>query len=332
MILAPHLADTSTQTLGVTIYGAEQARGRELAALLRLHPLVGSIQELSASGRLRLGTSASGEARWTRSRRELPLGDLVFVCVSDPDLAAAIVEQARAREVRVIDLSPGAVSQEDRVDVAYGLPELTGQDLGAAECVTNPSGLATCATLALAPLAMAGYLQEPVALAAVQGLAWGGAESPPRDAVSGEIQVNLTQLHRCAREPEVRLEHAVDPHQRGVLATARLEDLSVEPTRLQTLYEVFYAEAPCVEVLPRGLPALPAVRGTNTVRVGIRRAPGGEVEVGCALDDALKGCVGQAIQNMNLMFGFPETLGLPEFPIPPAPAEESERGATRPDL
>lgn len=334
MIVAapPELAPQ--RTLGVTIHGAELPRGRELAALLRLHPLVSSIQELSSGGSLRLGSSASGEPRWIRTQRQLPPGDLVFVCVRDPDLALALVEEARARDVRVIDLSPGVVSEEDRLDVAYGLPELMGERLPEAECVANASGLATCATLALAPLAQAGYLDELVEVDAVQGLGWRGAEAGGE--VAREIQANLRRLHRCAREPELRLEREISPHERGVLAKARLDEANVDVERLQTLYEVFYADAPCVEVLPQGLPALPTVRGTNTVRVGIRETPDGEVVVGCALDDALKGAVGQAIQNMNLMFGFPETLGLPEFPIQPSPAEEQPpkgaRSAARPDL
>ena len=332
MILAPNLADASPRTLGVTIHGAELPRGRELASLLHLHPLVGSIQELSTRGSLRLGTAASGEPRWVRASRALPPGDLVIVCVEDPDLAAAIVEQARAWEVRVIDLSPGVVSEEDRIDVKYGLPELNAESLAGARCVTSAGGLVTCATLALAPLAMAGYLKEPVELEAVQGLAWTGSQSQAEPGVSEEIQANLGRLHRCAREPEVHLEHRIDPAARGVVATARIEDGSVGPERLQTLYEVFYGEAPCVEVLPSGLPALPKVRGTNTVRVGIRETAAGAVEIGCALDDALKGCVGQAIQNMNLMFGFPETLGLPEFPFASSLVEVPERAPKRADL
>jgi N-acetyl-gamma-glutamyl-phosphate reductase len=101
------------------------------------------------------------------------------------------------------------------------------------------------------------------------------------------------------------------PMIRGIHATlyARLTDASAD---LQALYERTYADEPFVDVMPAGShPETRSVRGANTCRIAVHRPQGGDtVVVLSAIDNLVKGAAGQAIHNMNLMFGLPETTGI----------------------
>jgi N-acetyl-gamma-glutamyl-phosphate reductase len=98
---------------------------------------------------------------------------------------------------------------------------------------------------------------------------------------------------------------------RGILATlyAPLRDPDAD---LQALYEKRYADEPFVDVMPRGsLPDTRSVRASNMLRIAVHRPPDSDLALVIAVEDNLvKGAAGQAVQNMNLMFGLPETMGL----------------------
>ncbi len=105
---------------------------------------------------------------------------------------------------------------------------------------------------------------------------------------------------------------------RGIHATlyARLTDPDVD---LQALYEQRYAGEPFVDVMPPGAtPDTRSVRAANVCRIAVHRPQGGDMALVLAVEDNLvKGAAGQAIQNMNLMFGLPETTGLTALPVLP---------------
>ena len=108
------------------------------------------------------------------------------------------------------------------------------------------------------------------------------------------------------------------PMVRGILATlyARLNDRSVD---LQALFEKRYAGEPFVDVMPAGShPETRSVRASNVCRIAVHRPQGGDTAVVIAvIDNLVKGAAGQAIQNMNLMFGLAETTGLTAPPVMP---------------
>jgi N-acetyl-gamma-glutamyl-phosphate reductase len=108
------------------------------------------------------------------------------------------------------------------------------------------------------------------------------------------------------------------PMIRGIFATlyAPLRDRDAD---VQALYEKRYAGEPFVDVMPPGaLPDTRSVRASNVLRIAVHRPPGSDLAVVLAVEDNLvKGAAGQAIQNMNLMFGLPETLGLTAVPVLP---------------
>jgi N-acetyl-gamma-glutamyl-phosphate reductase len=108
------------------------------------------------------------------------------------------------------------------------------------------------------------------------------------------------------------------PMIRGIHATlyATLADPSVD---LQTLYEARFAAEPFVDVMPAGShPETRSVRGANLCRIAVHRPGGGRTAVVLSvIDNLVKGAAGQAVQNMNLMFGLPETTGLDLVPLSP---------------
>jgi N-acetyl-gamma-glutamyl-phosphate reductase len=108
------------------------------------------------------------------------------------------------------------------------------------------------------------------------------------------------------------------PMIRGIFATlyAPLKDRDAD---VQALYERRYRNEPFVDVMPAGsLPDTRSVRASNMVRIAVHRPPGSDIAMVTAVEDNLvKGAAGQAIQNMNLMFGLPETTGLTALPVLP---------------
>jgi N-acetyl-gamma-glutamyl-phosphate reductase len=104
---------------------------------------------------------------------------------------------------------------------------------------------------------------------------------------------------------------------RGIHAT--LYATLTSETDLQQLYEQRYANEPFVDVLPKGAhPETRSVRGANLCRIAVHRPQGGDTAVVLSvIDNLTKGAAGQAVQNMNLMCGFPETTGLEQVPLMP---------------
>ena len=324
-------------TVRVAVLGADTPRGRELTSLVRLHPRVADVQAIARDGSLRLGRDAGVEPRWSASALDACRVDVAFVCGATPE-TGRVRDACLAFGARVIELG-GALREAglrlarelDDVDAAYGLPEFAGDDLSEADRVATAGGIATCATLALGPAARAGLLAAQIDVQARVGVSGAAPQRPASlEQVQRELQANLDSLHRCARRPQVSLERRIDPLQSGVYVAATLNDRDLSASRVQRLYSVFYVDTPCVEVLPTGLPTPGAIQGTNKAQLGIRQAGGG-IEVACALDASLKGAVGQAIQTMNLMCGFPETLGLPEFEFE-LPRTGLRRPVPRPQL
>jgi N-acetyl-gamma-glutamyl-phosphate reductase len=105
---------------------------------------------------------------------------------------------------------------------------------------------------------------------------------------------------------------------RGILATL-YAPLRNPDTDLQAVYEKRYANEPFVDVMPPGsLPDTRSVRASNMLRIAVHRPPDSDLALVIAvLDNLVKGAAGQAIQNMNVMFGLPETTGLTALPVVP---------------
>jgi len=216
----------------------------------------------------------------------------------------------------------------------YGLPELHREAIREAQLVANPGCYATAVQLGLLPLVEAGIVDRRQLLAdgksGVSG-AGRGAQTHTLFCEAGDsLKAYGASGHRHLPEIRQELEAACGeavgltfvPHLipmiRGIHATcyATLTDPGAD---VQALYETRYRDHPCVDVMPPGShPETRSVRGANLCRMAIHRPQGGDtVVVLSVIDNLVKGAAGQAVQNMNLMFGLEETAGLERPPLFP---------------
>ncbi|MDD3609523.1 MAG: N-acetyl-gamma-glutamyl-phosphate reductase [Halothiobacillaceae bacterium] len=212
-------------------------------------------------------------------------------------------------------------------EAVYGLPEINRAAIAGARLVANPGCHVTAVTLGLLPLVRSGWIDTTNIIAdSKSGVSGAGrkAEVHTLMAEAGEsFRAYAVAGHR--HQPEIRqvleghsgravgltfVPHLV-PMVRGIEATmyARLNTAAGD---LQALFEDFYAGEPFVDVMPKGsLPETRSVRGSNFCRLAIHRPQDGETAVVLSvIDNLVKGAAGQAVQNMNIMFGLPEDAGL----------------------
>ncbi|QIK38624.1 N-acetyl-gamma-glutamyl-phosphate reductase [Caldichromatium japonicum] len=265
--------------------------------------------------------------------------DLVFFATPN-GTAMRMVPELLAQGVRVIDLAADFRLKDPAewerwygmphgcpellAEAVYGLPEVNRAAIRTARLVANPGCYPTAITLGFLPLVESGAIDPTWLIAdAKSGTSGAGrkaeigllmaevGESFKAYAVSGhrhlpEILQNL-RLFAGAEVDLTFVPHLV-PMIRGIEATlyARLIN---EGQDLLGLYQDRYAGEPFVDVMPRGTPDTRSVRGSNHCRIAVARQ-GRTVIVQAVIDNLVKGAAGQAIQNMNLMFGCNEGLGL----------------------
>jgi N-acetyl-gamma-glutamyl-phosphate reductase len=219
-------------------------------------------------------------------------------------------------------------------EAVYGIPEINREAIRAARIVANPGCYPTTVQLGFLPLLEAGLVDTRYLIADCKsGVSGAGrkaelslsfAEASDNFAAYGvaghrHLPEMVQGLNRASKEP-VRLTFTphLTPIIRGILATlyAPLRD---PDTDLQALYEKRFAGEPFIDVMPAGsLPDTRSVRGSNTLRIAVHRPPDTDLALVIAVEDNLvKGAAGQAIQNMNLMFGLPESTGLTAPPLMP---------------
>ncbi|HWH41956.1 MAG TPA: N-acetyl-gamma-glutamyl-phosphate reductase [Usitatibacter sp.] len=232
---------------------------------------------------------------------------------------------------KVKHASPELFSQ-----AVYGLPEMNRERIRAARLVANPGCYATAVQLALLPLVETNHVDHRHLIAdAKSGVSGAGRKaevdilfSEATDnfkayAVRGhrhhpEILESLMSLEKASgRELGLTFVPHLVPMVRGILATVYARVTA--DTDFQALFEQRYAHEPFVDVLPPGSqPETRWVRGTNQCRIAVHRPMDGDTVVILAVEDNLvKGAAGQAVQNMNLMFGFPETQALDQLAVVP---------------
>ncbi len=210
----------------------------------------------------------------------------------------------------------------------YGLPELHREEIPKTRLIGNPGCYTTCSILGLAPLLKNGAISpKHIIIDAKSGVS-GAGRGLAIDYHFCECTENMkaykvaTHRHTSEIEQELSLvageeitlsftPHLV-PMKRGIYATI-YADLAEMKTKeeLLAMYHEFYKDEPFVRVYDEGLPESNHVSGSNFVDIGLcvdERL--GRVIVVSAIDNLIKGAAGQAIQNMNLLCGFPETQGL----------------------
>ena len=218
-------------------------------------------------------------------------------------------------------------------EAVYGLPEANRDKIRSARLVANPGCYPTAVQLGFLPLLEAGIVDTGHLIADAKSGVSGAGRKAEVATLFSEASDNFKAYgvpgHRHL--PEIRQGLAavagkpvgltfvphLTPMVRGIHATlyARL----LRDADLQGLYDQRYAREAFVDVLPAGAhPDTRSVRGANQCRIAIHRPQGGDtVVVLSVIDNLVKGAAGQAVQNMNLMFGLPEVAGLEGLPLLP---------------
>lgn len=216
----------------------------------------------------------------------------------------------------------------------YGLPEVNREAIRTARVVGNPGCYPTAVQLGFLPLLKAGLVDASHLVAdAKSGVSGAGrkaevhalfseaAESFRAYGVSGhrhlpEISQGLTQM--TSDKIGLTFVPHLLPMIRGIHATL-YATLKADAGDLQKLYEETFANEPFVDVMPAGsLPETRSVKGANVCRIAVYRPQGADtVVVLSVIDNLVKGAAGQAVQNMNIMFGLPETAGLTQIALLP---------------
>ncbi len=275
--------------------------------------------------------------------------DLVFFATphgTAMQMAPALLEAG----TRVIDLGPDFRLKDADVwakwykhthscpelleEAVYGLPELNRERIAKARLVANPGCYPTCTLLAVMPLLEQGLIDRSrIVVDAKSGVSGAGRQAQVRTllceagenfspyGVAGhrhhpEISEQLAAI-ASSQVGLVFVPHLL-PMVRGMEATVYMTATDAD-IDLQALYERRYSNEPFVDVMPAGsLPETKSVRGTNLCRLALYRdAASGTIIVISVIDNLTKGASGQAVQNMNLMLGLPETMGLGDIALVP---------------
>lgn len=339
----------------VGIVGGTGYTGVELLRLLAQHPEVeltaitsraeagSAVSDMFPSLRGRVNLQFSDPAA-------APLKDCQLVFFATPNGVA--MQQAGAlldAGVRVIDLAADFrikdialwekwygmphIAPDLVAEAVYGLPEMNRDQIRSARLVANPGCYPTATQLGFLPLIEAGCVDIGNLIADAKSGVSGAGRKAETHILFAEASDNFkaygVQGHRHL--PEIRqglskvagvpvgltfVPH-LTPMVRGIHAT-----LYARITReddYQSLYERRFAAEPFVDVMPaKSHPDTRSVRAANTCRIAVHRPQGGDILVVLSvIDNLVKGAAGQAVQNMNLMFGFSECLGLLQVPVLP---------------
>jgi N-acetyl-gamma-glutamyl-phosphate reductase len=325
----------------ILVAGASGYTGALAARLVERHP---ELELAAVTSRSDVGRSLAElypRHRVDRELEELDLdrhGDVDAAIVAYPHGAAApVVAALRERGVPVVDLSADfrlrdvAVYEEWYVEhpapalldeAVYGLPELRRDELAGATLVANPGCYPTATLLALAPLARAGVIRD-VIVDAKSGVSGAGrAATQTTHFVEADENVTPYGVGRHRHMPEIDQELAAlgasvtttfTPHlmplDQGEMVSCYVT-LDNGGADVRALYEDAYAGEPFVELADRP-PGVRDVRDTNMARIHAHADERtGKAFVFCVIDNLWKGASSQAVQNLNLMLGLPETLGI----------------------
>lgn len=268
--------------------------------------------------------------------------DLVFFATPNGTAMQSVPALVKAG-VRVVDLAADFRLRDPAVwekwygmphactdilgEAVYGLPEVNRGNIRTARVVANPGCYPTAVQLGFLPLIERNLVDTATLIADAKSGVSGAGRKASVGSLLCEAGDNFKAYavpgHRHLPEIRQGLEQAtgrtvgltfvphLTPMIRGIHATLYAR-LTSEPGDLQTLFEQRYASEPFVDVLPAGShPETRSVRGANHCRIAVHRPQGGDtVVVLSVIDNLVKGAAGQAVQNMNLMFGFPEAQGL----------------------
>ena len=277
--------------------------------------------------------------------------DVIFTATPQ-GLCASIVKEEVLKKTKIIDLSADFRIKDVSVyekwygikhaspqyidEAVYGLCELNREKIKGARLVANPGCYPTCSTLSIYPLAKAGLIDMKTVIIDAKSGTSGAGRSAKVDNLYCEVNENIkaygVATHRHTPEIEEQLSYAsgeqvvlnftphLVPMNRGILITAYASlKQPVSYEEVKKIYDDCYKDEYFVRVLPQNVcPETRWVEGSNFVDVNFKidERTNRVIMMG-AMDNLVKGAAGQAVQNMNLMFGLPEKTGLSLVPMFP---------------
>ena len=311
----------------VGILGAAGYTGGELIRLLINHPQAEIVFANSESNAGNLicdvheGLMGETDMRFTA---EMPFGevDVVFFCFGHGKSRAFLQEHTIPSHVRIIDLA-----QDFRIagehDYVYGLPETHRQEISTCMHLANPGCFATCIQLGLLPALNAGIISGDIHTNGITGSTGAGQKPGATTHFSwrnDNISIYKTFTHQHLHEINQTI-HELQPQYdgqmffipqrgcctRGIFVTSYAR-CNTPIEEVKAIYEDYYRDAAFTHVVSTS-PDMKQVVNTNKALVYVERYADQMLMVSC-IDNLLKGAVGQAVENMNLMFGLPEDTGL----------------------
>jgi N-acetyl-gamma-glutamyl-phosphate reductase len=257
--------------------------------------------------------------------------DVLFLCVGHGEAKKFLEANKISDKIKIIDLSQDfRLTQNSKLeakDFVYGLPELNKEKIRSAQNISNPGCFATCIQLGLLPLAKAGLLTE-VYTTGITGSTGAGQSLSATSHFSwraNNIQAYKTLTHQHLKEIHQSLHQLQNTFSdsaesgtlnfvpwrgdfaRGIFISSTIT-CDWELNKLKDLYEEFYADHPFTFLSQQEI-FLKQVVNTNKCVIQLEKV-GAKVVVHSATDNLLKGASGQAVQNMNLLFGLDECAGL----------------------
>ncbi len=308
------------------IGGAGYTAG-ELIRILLNHPgvTINFIYSTSQAGKpvTHIHQDLLGETSLEFSDRVNKDADVVFLCLGHGNSIKFLEEHSFAETTKIIDLSTDFRIKTEDNSFEYGLPEMNREEIKKARFIANPGCFATAISLAILPLASAGMLEDEVHINAVTGATGAGTSLSETTHFSwrdnnfsaykafehqhlAEITQSVTQLQKGFTSALNFIPNRGN-FSRGIHCTAYTA-FSGSMEEVRALYENYYKDAAFTFVVEEDL-HLKQVVNTNKCLVRLQKF-GNKLLITTILDNLLKGASGQAVQNMNLIFGLNETEGL----------------------
>ena len=249
--------------------------------------------------------------------------DVLFICMGHGNSAKFLEENPVPANVKIIDLSNDFRLKADAGEFVYGAPELNREKIRAARCVANPGCFATSINLALLPLAAAGILPEDVSVTGITG-STGAGQKPTNDTHFSNRSANLSNYkvftHQHLGEigetvvaaggaptTDIAFVPVRGCHTRGIMSDVVVR-LDEDLEKITEIFKTYYASHPFVCVSDKPV-YMKQVVNTNYCFLSLQKSDR-KLLITAVIDNLTKGASGQAVQNMNLMFGLDEMEGL----------------------
>ena len=323
----PLLSGGAGGRLHVGVLGAAGYTGGELIRVLLNHPEAEIVFANSESNAGNLVSDVHegliGETN-LKFTDEMPFDkvDVVFFCFGHGKSEAFLKEHTIPENVKIIDLAQDFRIKGDH-DYVYGLPEINKEEIQKAQHVANPGCFATAIQLALLPAAMLHLLKEDVAVNAITGSTGAGQKPGATTHFSWRVDnlsiykpfqhQHIAEIRQSLAQEQGYLDASIDfiPYRgnfaRGIFCTAVIKT-DAPTSDVIAAYKEYYRYAAFTHYSDKAID-LKQVVNTNKALVHVDGFEGKILVTSC-IDNLLKGAVGQAVQNMNIMFGIDETAGL----------------------